>query len=372
MNDDGIEKLGPRLFRVRVQGRDRRTGAKVSRQETVEGPRSLARKRRDALRAAVREEGRKSKRVKLAAYASSWLAVRKGNLKPSVALKYATSLDLHILPRLGEMYLDALVSADVQGYVNERVAKVGVKGGNTVLNELRLLRTIAGDSHAEGLAPRDWADRVKPPEVREYTEDNPNLLSAAELATLLAAIPAQWLPLVTLMAFTGLRWGEASALKWGDLDHTKGVIRVRRANWKGLELTPKTKKSRRPVPMPPGMVARPDLAEVYIFPTKRGTLHKGTPLKKVLDKACKAAGVPRVTSHGLRRSFNNLLRQVADLLVTRSIIGHADQAMTEHYSRVGHDEMRAAAQRVIDLVTTTPAKQLPDGAGTERDDEDAK
>jgi hypothetical protein len=58
----------------------------------------------------------------------------------------------------------------------------------------------------------------------------------------------------------------------------------------------------------------------------------------------------RFTVHGFRRTFNNIARQVAGEIVTRSITGHVTQAMTEHYSHVGREEKLAAAGSVVRLV----------------------
>lgn len=58
----------------------------------------------------------------------------------------------------------------------------------------------------------------------------------------------------------------------------------------------------------------------------------------------------RFTVHGFRRTFNNIARQVAGEIVTRSITGHVTQAMTEHYSHVGREEKLAAAGNVVRLV----------------------
>lgn len=58
----------------------------------------------------------------------------------------------------------------------------------------------------------------------------------------------------------------------------------------------------------------------------------------------------RFTVDGFGRTFNNIARQVAGEIVTRSITGHVTQAMTEHYSHVGRDEKLAAAGNVVRLV----------------------
>lgn len=87
------------------------------------------------------------------------------------------------------------------------------------------------------------------------------------------------------------------------------------------------------------------------FPNKAGRLHKGSPLREVLDEACAAAKLGRrVTPHGLRHTANDLLRRVATGEVVRSIVGHVTTQMTHHYSHVDTAEKTTAATRVLALV----------------------
>ena len=160
-----------------------------------------------------------------------------------------------------------------------------------------------------------------------------------------------------------MRWGEASGLAWHDIDFQRGTIAIRRNNWRGILTEPKTEASRRTVPMCPQLSAvlrrhradmmtrqHPGLARGHVFPTQRGTLHKGTPLGPVLRRALERAGIDlRLTTHGLRRTFNNLARQVATGQIVRAIVGHTTEAMTGHYSLIGTDETQAVQAAVIRL-----------------------
>jgi integrase len=70
-----------------------------------------------------------------------------------------------------------------------------------------------------------------------------------------------------------------------------------------------------------------------------------------MERALKLAMTPqRVTPHGLRRTFNNLARQVAGDIVTGSVASHVTAAMTEHYSHVGLGEKLRAANNIERLV----------------------
>jgi integrase len=71
--------------------------------------------------------------------------------------------------------------------------------------------------------------RHDPEACKGDARNEPNLLTAQELGAVLAALPIRWRTLATLMAWTGLRFGEASAIRWEDIDETRGAIRVRPA-----------------------------------------------------------------------------------------------------------------------------------------------
>lgn len=359
--DRGIRQISKGVWAVRAQIKDPRTGRTLNLKRTVQGSRADALRVKAELVAEVRTGPGKRARVQMRSFSASWLAQRESSLKPSVRMKYTTSLRLHIVPFLGDLYLDSITPADVRAYLASR----SEAAGNTVLNELRLLRTIARDAVSEGLSDRYWCDRVAPPKVARYTAERPNLLNADQLEAVVAAIPRQWRGLVLFMVTTGLRWGEASGIRWSDVDRKAGIVTISRGNWKGREVTPKTEGSYRTVALLPEVAdLLPPKRNRYVFTTQDGKLHSGSALRCVLDNAVCAAGLAhrpkvegkrtrditpigiRVTAHGLRRTFNNLARQHTSAQVLRSITGHRTEAMTDHYSLVGSDE-KLAVQRIV-------------------------
>lgn len=348
--DDGIKQLGKNRWAIRVKRRAAATGRMVNRKATITGSRADARRVRDEMRAELAATQASRPRTRLSEYAASWLERRAASdLKPSVIRKYGYGLR-HILPVLGDLYLDAISPADVAAYVAGRT-------GYTGLNELRLLRTIAKDSVGEGYAERDWCARVKPPRVVGWTRDRPNLLTVSQLAALVAAIPEQWRGLVLFLATTGLRWGEASALHWDDV--RGGEARIRFSNDRGRLVTVKTTSSYRSVPVLPEVAALwgVPLAEGLVFPTRTGGLHRGCPLRRVLTEACVAAGIPRITTHGLRRTFNNLARPSCSREVLKSITGHATDAMTEHYSMIAPAEKALVSRGLAERIGVLPVSR---------------
>jgi integrase len=76
----------------------------------------------------------------------------------------------------------------------------------------------------------------------------PRFLRRDELARLLAACRSgapRWYPFVLVLARTGMRLGEAAALRWEDVDLEQGFAEERSAFWRGRVQTPKSGRTRR-------------------------------------------------------------------------------------------------------------------------------
>jgi len=72
----------------------------------------------------------------------------------------------------------------------------------------------------------------EPPRVCKATSNYLRAEQARKLFEVFPSVAPQWNAMLYLLTFTALRWGEASALSWQDLDDDAGVIRVNRAHYK--------------------------------------------------------------------------------------------------------------------------------------------
>lgn len=89
----------------------------------------------------------------------------------------------------------------------------------------------------------------------------------------------------------------------------------------------------------------------FVFLSDTGRLRFSNVLTKPLANCAQRAEVNKhVTSHTMRRTFNNLARQAAGEIVARSMTGHTTTAMTEHYSHVTLEEKNKAVSAALGLL----------------------
>lgn len=172
--------------------------------------------------------------------------------------------------------------------------------------------------------------------------------------------------LVVLLAYTGLRFCHASALRWEDWDEEAGVLRIRRKHVRG-KVGPVSRKKRAPKEYPVEPELReilqehrrlllkeqaPGLEEGWMFPASNGALRTPNSLDRAWAACLKAAKIEkRFTVHGLRYTFTDLVRRAnVDVVVRRALTGHVTEQMQRKYSTVGLDEKRDAIAGVIRLV----------------------
>lgn len=371
----GVYKLGKRKFRVRGKICDPRTGKgkEVDRVlDDVTAP-EAARMRAELLaELKARPEDRRD-RIRVREYVDRWLASKRLKLDQFTADRYEDALRLHVIPGLGAFYYDALTSKDVQAWVDDALTSGRMVRGETkpysrdsVHGWFRVLRTMTRDAMDELGLQRDATLRVTFPDVG--AQEEANALTHKELARFLEAMRegyVQHFALTAVLAFSGLRFCHASALKWDDLDAEAGILYIRRKQVRRkVGRVSRKKQAPRAMPIEPELVAvlrehrrrlvsenAPGLAEGWMFPSRVGTPRNPSSVSKAWGKCLKAAGINRrFTVHGLRYTFTDLIRPLADPVVRRALTGHVTEAMQDRYSHVHIDEKRSAVAGVHRLV----------------------
>jgi integrase len=236
-------------------------------------------------------------------------------LKSSTRKRYRSTLDLHLLPALGKCRLCDIRTVEVQRFVLQKFD--GGLGWETCNHLRNLLSKIFANAKKWGhFAGTNPALGVELPERRQVREKR--VLMPEQVARLLAVLREPIRTMIFLAILTGLRVGEILALRWQDVDLDQGELRVVQAVYRGCMGSPKTKGSRRTIPLPQAVSrALKDLAqrahgvtpEGLVFPSRKGTVLNDTNLLlRVLKPAGRLAGVAWVSWHTFRRTHATLLQ----------------------------------------------------------------
>lgn len=304
--------------------------------------------------------------VTVAAIATPWLAGREHVMKASSYRSLSTAWQTHVEPKWGARRVDSVKYSEVETWVSELTRD---RSATTVLRAYGLLAAVLDVAVKDKRISRNVARGVTLP--RKVAKSKPYLThrQVAALATA-SAHPT----LVTFLAYTGLRWGEATALRVRHVDALRRRVSVEEnAVMVGTVIhvgSPKTHETRS-VPYPAFLAhsiaklcerkGRDDL----LFGD--GRLHMRLPnsrdgwfaaaVRRVLDDeaqaadAAKARGedeparMPRVTPHDLRHTAASLaISSGANVKAVQRMLGHASASMTlDTYADLFEDDLDGVA-----------------------------
>jgi len=285
----------------------------------------------------------------LADYSRTWLAGRE--VKPRTRAHYSSLLADLILPTLGPLKVSRITPVRVREWHS------GLTTGPTMrAHAYALLRTILGTAVTEDLLD------ANPCRVRgggtTRTKHRPKVATLPELEVIVAAMPARLRLMVLLAAWCGLRFGELTEMRRGDVDVAAGVLRVSRGVARaGREVVigdPKSEAGIRTVTVPPHLlpVVEDHLREhvgadpgALLFPACHGGNLAPSSLYTWWYPAREAAGRPDLRFHDLRHTGATLAAAtgatLADLMAR---LGHSTPAAAMRYQHAAADRDRAIAE----------------------------
>ena len=173
-------------------------------------------------------------------------------MKPATVSGWRDALNAWLLPELGDTLL-----ADVSNKtVRELVEKMSAAGlsAKTIVNYVQVVKLVVAsrvNDEGEQVYPRTWNhDFIQLPVVRKDKQHRPTVTDADLKDILSNTKKRKYVVLFSLLAGTGLRVGEALALRSTDFGPDCRVLHVRRSVWRGQEQEPKTSNAVRVVDIP--------------------------------------------------------------------------------------------------------------------------
>jgi integrase len=294
-------------------------------------------------------------RDRLGEWAERWFSSTVA-LRPGTRRVYRQVLDGQILPALGAAPLASIDSLAVREW---QAGLVGAGlSASRVRNAAQVLSQILDAAVEGGRLARNPARGVRRPRLahREMT-----FLDAAQVEALANAITVPYGVLVRFLGWTGLRIGEAAALRIGRLDLLAGRVEVVEAATEvggRLEWGPTKTGERRTVPLPRFLAEelgayladRPHSPSDLVF-----TMPAGGPLRaskwgeRYFRPAVRATGLPDgLRVHDLRHTAASLaIRENASVKIVQAMLGY--RSATQTLDRYGHlypSDLDALAERL--------------------------
>lgn len=294
--------------------------------------------------------------------------------RPGSAEIYGSQLRSHVIPAFGKKQLNEITRWEVQSFLTEKLRQ-----GNSPAH-VHGMRTSMGIVLQAAVA---WGLISENPVrgchvARQHGPTKRSSLNPEQVQRLAAALPEPCRSIVLVAVLTGFRIGEILALRWGRLDFLHCTVAVEE-NYSGRFGPPKTRSSRRTIPMSSGLrkilevhrgrCGRTDVADL-VFCTSKGTPLSSKNLRnRVLEPVRQALELPRLSWHTFRYTHATWLSESqVSARTAQSILGHSDVSMTLNvYTQVVEESQRIAVEKIAAVLDPNGPKLGEKPSGEKHD-----
>lgn len=255
-----------------------------------------------------------------------WLDLKRVLLKQTTFYRLEKILNKHISKFFWNYSLHNIKLNAISSWKKELYdTGMSLKSQNSIIGYFKELMTYARDNYG-------YDTRILS-KIQKYRIDNNfknireaewNFWTYEEFNTFIACVDNEfYYTLFNFLYFTGLRFGEASALNWYDIDFDKQTLRVNKTLTNKLGkgnytiLDPKTKNSIRNIDLDNDLTCI--LKKHFLYESKLYKFNKemfvfgnispisSTTFARWLNKYISISGVKKITAHGFRHSHVSLL-----------------------------------------------------------------
>lgn len=303
------------------------------------------------------------------------------DLSPTTIRTYKAQITKTIRPRLGKLKLSQLTARHLDDLYG--AMKDASKSPKTIRNHHAVVSAALHQGVRWGWARTNVARQAKPPRVAHRRVQAPSVDVVRDVIEEAERRDLRLAPLLMLAALTGMRRGELCALRWTDVDLTRGVIEVARSVVVvegGLaEKSTKTDRSRKVALDPVGVaLLTAHRAHVDTWITEAGGeldpdafvfspfVEARTPFRpdnvtsffiRVRDEV----GAPDVRLHDLRHfTATQLIGAGVDVRTVADFLGHSDPSLTLRVYAHAIEERNRAAANVMGQVLAIKDKKPAD------------
>ena len=281
------------------------------------------------------------------AVADAWELKRLPQLKESTQYTAPILIKKHLRPFFGAMPLEIIKT----GVINDWIAQLKKQGRHpkTVHNLWKQFRAVM-NWHAQ---QNDEPKRAWYPSLPIIPEKEQRWFTQEEMQRIIAAAKGPYKVLFHLAGFSGLRSGELSGLHVEDVDFVRGVIRVRRSVWRGIEVSTKTKKGYRDVFVDSSTLQMlkqhlGDRRTGRVFQTKNGTpLENHNIVRQILKPICRLLGIEEGGMHAWRHGrVSHMQASNVPGDFTKNQVGHSSLRTTSGYTHFTEAFIRDTVEKL--------------------------
>lgn len=289
------------------------------------------------------------KEVKTVAYyAEVFLKSKRVLLKDSSFVRYDSIIRNQILPVFGNRAIDSIKSSEIKRWYTHWIKE---RTSATAIYIANIFSAIFKEAFYDEVIEKNPMDYIKRPK-KEEGEAKP--FDIETMKKLIEQAHETWFQnFLALSFFTGLRTGEAVALKWSDIDFNLQEIEVKRSRRYGKDTSPKTQKSKRVVPifdeLMPYLLSQRELTKEYeseyVFLSMYGTpFNDGNRIrdyhwKRLLEKL----NLPYQRLYDTRSTFATMMLSSGKFSINQiaQMMGHTNIEMLIHkYNKFIPSEIR--------------------------------
>jgi len=275
---------------------------------------------------------------------SRWQKVASASLKKTTYEHYVNALTSYVVPVFGDRDVASIERYELESFFSTQAAKYS----RSTIRSMRIsVGVLLSYAVRNGWLKDDPSKGVKLPRAENCAgrRVQRRVLTPSQTTSIAEKLSEPYATLVLFLAVTGLRIGEALAIKWSDFEGD--VLHVQRRMYDGKIDTTKSRDSERRIPIPSALLERMnalDKAGEWIFHGRRGVaLNPGNALKRYIRPVAKELEIDLGGWHDFRHTVaTSLLRAGHGVKVVSQLLGHSDVAITlRTYDHVESDAFRA-------------------------------
>jgi integrase len=284
-------------------------------------------------------------------------------IKESTSNYYNKMLDGHVIPYFGKIEISRIKSYDVEQFLALKARQGFCR--NTIRGmRVSLGRVLKWAVHSEWL-PKNPCDGIALPQAGEKIKRT--ILKPEQVLSIVDRLQEPYATFVLFLAITGLRVGEASGVRWSDIEGTD--LYIRRRVYEGKVGEVKTKSSLRTLSLPQELIDKMRVLGPgdYIFRTSAGSpLNPKNAAHRHLRPVLRELGIYLGGWHDFRHTFTTQSLKEYPLKAVSKALGHANTKITtevyQHIDTEGVGAPSAGMSKKL-LASVSKSPESTEGEG---------